>query len=224
METGATMTHSAATAAIRDPLSVLDDLPWQLRCLERGDALEPAPSGATGLYRVQSGRITLSHLLPSGREVFITELGAGRVFGRLHDASTADDDEAYLYVAATASRVGVLDRASLEAMLRVRPELGLVLLEALSRRVANRTRLAVNAIGKTVPQRIHAAIRERVRGCAADARGVRMISPRPNLSALARQLNTEREIVSREISKLVRRGVLERRETGLAVLDVEGLD
>lgn len=89
------------------------------------------------------------------------------------------------------------------------------LLRALTSRIVEFSTLAVK-------NRIHSELLRMARE-SRDGNNAYIISPAPTHSEIAQRISTHREAVSREISRLKQRGIIERRGRVLAVRDVEQL-
>jgi CRP/FNR family transcriptional regulator, cyclic AMP receptor protein len=89
------------------------------------------------------------------------------------------------------------------------------LLRALTSRIVEFSTLAVK-------NRVHSELLRMARE-SRDGNNAYIISPAPTHSEIAQRISTHREAVSREISRLKQRGIIERRGRVLAVRDVEQL-
>ena len=92
----------------------------------------------------------------------------------------------------------------------------------LVRRLSDTTTQAYNHVTKTVSDRVHL---ELLSLCSSrrTKNGYYEIKPKPVLAQIARRINTDRETVSREVSKLVNAGVLKRCSDRYEVLDPDRL-
>jgi CRP/FNR family cyclic AMP-dependent transcriptional regulator len=88
-------------------------------------------------------------------------------------------------------------------------------LRALTSRIVEFSTLAVK-------NRVHSELLRMARE-SRDGNNAYIISPAPTHSEIAQRISTHREAVSREISRLKQRGIIERRGRVLAVRDVEQL-
>ena len=173
------------------------------------------------VHLIVGGRVRVTVSTITGRQISYKDLGAGSVVGVLAaiDGAARSTDvqavEEALVATLTAERFNLLLRESREAtdwMLK-----GLVtMVRELSDRV-----FEVSALG--VQNRVHAEVLRLAREAGvADNRAV--IDPAPTHPDIASRVSTYREQVTRELSAMVKQGLLERSGHALVVPDVQKLE
>jgi CRP-like cAMP-binding protein len=173
------------------------------------------------VHLIVGGRVRVTVSTISGRQISYKDLGAGSVVGVLaaiDGAARSTDvfaiDEA-LVATLTAERFNMLLRESREAtdwMLK-----GLVVMvRELSDRV-----FEVSALG--VQNRVHAEVLRLAREAGVTANRA-VIDPAPTHPDIASRVSTYREQVTRELSTMVKEGLLERAAHTLVVPDVQRLE
>lgn len=156
----------------------------------------------------------------AGKSVSFCDIDAGEMFGEY--AAIDGGPRSASIEAMTTCVIGSLPGASFRQLLRSEPSLALKLLHqcvgkirVLSTRIYEFSTLAVS-------NRIHAEILRLAR-LAEASDGSAHISPAPTHAEIASRTSTHREAVTRELNRLVRDGVVERRGRTLSVKDVSRL-
>jgi CRP/FNR family transcriptional regulator, cyclic AMP receptor protein len=172
------------------------------------------------LYFIVSGRVRVTTYSAAGRQVTFRDFGAGEHFGEVAaiDGMARSADVVGLQAGLLAS----LAPASLLALLREEPAVAERLLRdfaGLVRRLSERV-IDLSTLG--VHQRLYAEMLRLAREAGVKANRAR-IDPAPKHADLAGQVSTYREQVTRELSVLVRRGILAKDGRALVVLDVARL-
>ena len=173
------------------------------------------------IYFIQSGRVEVCKLSPGGKEIWFAELGAGCMFGGV--SALTGHKRFSTVTSLEQTQVAILKRDDLVGLMRLNPEFSVYLLENLAERVENIACIAIDVMSKTIAQRIRSELCRLMKPCPYRP-SVLTINPLPRSSILARRLNTDRENISREISSLVKKGVLEKTKTELLVLDKSYLE
>lgn len=173
------------------------------------------------VYFLLSGRVRVTIYSASGRQVSFRDVAPGDHFGDL--AAIDGQPRAADVVTLEPSVVASLDSAQFMALLREEPLVaervlrGLVkLVRQLSERVIELSTLGVN-------NRLHAELLRRARAAGVDDHNRARLEPAPPHEALASQISTGREQITRELNVLLRDGLLAKEGKALVVLDVERL-
>ena len=149
----------------------------------------------------------ITNFSAKGKEIWHGTLGSGRTFGEI--AALTGDARSATIVALESTRLAVITRNELYALMRQDVDIAIWLLEDLAGRLIQSTETVEAVLSQSLPQRIRAELlRLALENETVDEDGFLVIRPVPNLTRLARRLNTEREIVSREVSALARRNAL----------------
>jgi CRP-like cAMP-binding protein len=190
------------------------------RRFARGQQIVRVEDDTIDVYFVVAGTARAEVHSSSGRAVTFRDLGPGEMFGELAAIDggrrSADvvalTDVTIASVSAEAFReIFVQFPTVAEATLRRL----VTLVRSLSDRVVEFSTLAVR-------NRIHAELLRLSRDHRT-ADNVAAIDPAPTHAEIASRVSTHREAVSRELSDLARRGIVERRDGGLIVPDIERL-
>lgn len=169
------------------------------------------------LFFVLDGRVRVVLYSPMGRDVSFRDLGPGEVFGELAAIDGGPRSASVLALVPTA--LVVMSRADFHALMHAHPGVAEALqrhLVALIRRYSQRV-YELSTLG--VERRIRAEI-VRLACERGDGDGAVEIRPAPTLADIASLASTTREAVSREIARLTREGLVERRRNALLVHDV----
>lgn len=158
---------------------------------DRGDAL----------YLVAEGQVKVVLAGEDGREVILSVLGPGSVFGEM--ALLDDEPRSAHVVAMDRTSLLILRREDFQARLRSSPEVAIGLLRELSRRL----RRADDTIGSLVLRDVNGRIAHLLLDLANEEGGTR-ISRKLTHAIIAQMVGTSRETVSRTLSALSASGVL----------------
>ena len=173
------------------------------------------------VFFVAYGRVKVALLSRGGREVSYREIGAGDMFGEF--AAIDGGPRSSNVIALEDCLVAAMPQDTFWRILRDHPEVAAELLKAhvqlirlYSERIFEFTALAVT-------NRIHAELLRLARANMSDD-NTAAIYPVPTHPAIASRVSTHREAVTREFSSLTRKGIIERRDDRLYVLDVARLE
>ena len=172
------------------------------------------------LFFVLIGRARVVLYSPGGRDVSFRDLGPGEVFGEL--AAIDGGPRSASVLAMEPSTLVVMSRDDFATLMRTHHGVAQALqrhLVTLIRRYSQRV-YELSTLG--VEDRIRAEI-VRLACAHGDGTSTVTITPAPTLADLASLVSTTREAVSREIARLVREGLVERRGNALVVHDVARL-
>ena len=175
----------------------------------------------TGLYLVAAGKIRIFKLSPSGREQVLAVEGPGSSFAELPvfdggnypaAASAVEDTEALF-----------ISRKDFQGFCREHPDVALKVIAVVGSRLRRLVGIIEELSFTTVRQRLIALILR-----LAQAEGVRSsegvrIELTKTHQDLAAELGTVRELVSRNLSRLVAEGFLDVEGRKIVVKDIAGL-
>ena len=190
------------------------------RQFAREEQIVHAEDETDDVYFVVAGTVRAEVYSGSGRAVTFRDLGPGEVFGELSAIDqkprsanvVALDNVTIASVSATEFWQLVRDYPAIaEATLRRLT----ALVRSLSDRVVEFSTLAVR-------NRIHAELLRLGRDHMTTESSA-LIVPSPTHAEIANRISTHREAVSRELSDLARSGIVERRDGGLFIPDVNEL-
>jgi CRP-like cAMP-binding protein len=190
--------------------SVEAGMPLFLRAEQQGE-----------VFLLVSGRVRVTTYSANGRQVTFRDSEAGEHFGDIAaiDGGPRSADVVTLEPCVVAS----LDRAAFTALLRDEP----LVAERVMRRLASLVRqlsdrvIDLSTLG--VQNRLHAELLRLARAAGVQDNEARL-DPAPRHAALASQISTNREQVTRELNVLVRSGVLRKDGKALLVADAARLE
>lgn len=170
--------------------------------------------GGADVYFVVQGHVRVLIRTTSGKESLLRDIGDGEFFGEL--AAIDSRPRSAAIVAITDTIIARMPPTVFRDMVHRHPDVCdqlLILLASQVRMLANR----VNEFSAfDVRARIHAELL-RLSRPTGDKQSV--ISPPPTHAELAARVSTHREAVTRELNRLERAGLLERRRGALVLLD-----
>jgi CRP/FNR family transcriptional regulator, cyclic AMP receptor protein len=179
----------------------------------KGGHLHRKGDTADGLYCVLSGRIRISTLAADGRELVLTDLGEGSVFGEI---SLFDDlPRTHDAVALQRSELVLVPKADFHALLAKHPELARHFL----RELAQKLRLSFTVLDALALQGVTERLAQRL--CWLfdhDARS-RTAGLQASQSDLAAMVGATRQSINKQLKAWERDGVLALRGRSILVLD-----
>ena len=175
----------------------------------------------TDVYFIVAGQVQVTAFSASGRQVTYGEMRAGDSFGDFAAidglARSAD------VVAIGETLLASMDRASFGRLLRDHPTVSERMLKRLVSCVRELTERVFDFSTLGVQNRVHAELLRLARQAGVKANAAR-IDPAPKHSDIASHVSTYREQVTREISAMVRQGLVQRDGHALIVPDVSRLE
>ncbi len=204
------------------PRPVLEDIArrCRVRRFDAGEHVLHHHEASSELFFVLAGRVRVLLYSPSGRNVSFRDLDTGEVFGEL--AAIDGGPRAASVVANVDTVLAVLSRRDFLDLIAAHQSVASALLRhlvALIRKYSQRV-YELSTLG--VEERIRIELL-RLAWEAADGDQGAELRPAPTLADLASLASTTREAVSREISRLTRSGLVERRGKSLLVRDIAKL-
>jgi CRP-like cAMP-binding protein len=172
------------------------------------------------VFFVVSGRVRVTLFSLSGKEVTFRDLSAGEMFGEL--AAIDGQPRSASVIALADSLIASLSGEAFWEVLREQPEVAAVTLKRLAANVRDLSERVFEFSTLTVNNRIQAELLRLAHAHMQDEDNA-VIAPAPTHAEIASRVSTHREAVTRELSRLARAGVIERRAGKLLVLDVPRL-
>lgn len=175
----------------------------------------------TDVYFVISGQVRVTAFSASGRQVTYGDMHAGQWFGDFAalDGLTRSAD----VVAVEETLVATLDPAAFRALLHEHPQVSERMMRRLVSCVRELTERVFDFSTLGVQNRVHAELLRLAREAGVKANSAR-IDPAPKHSDIAGQISTYREQVTRELSAMVKQGLVQRSGRALVVPDVARLE
>ncbi|QGW84125.1 Crp/Fnr family transcriptional regulator [Variovorax paradoxus] len=184
--------------------------PLLLRAEQQGD-----------VFLLVSGRVRVTTYSANGRQVTFRDSEAGEHFGDIAaiDGGPRSADVVTLEPSVLAS----LDRLSFMALLRDEPVVAERVMQRLASLVRQLSERVIDLSTLGVQNRLHAELLRLARTAGVEGNQSRL-DPAPKHAALASQISTNREQVTRELNVLVRSGVLRKDGKALLVADAARLE
>jgi CRP-like cAMP-binding protein len=195
---------------------------FERRCFAAGSLLWREGETAGLLVVLDTGRVKVYRLLPSGRAVTVFLFGPGDVFGFLPFL----DGEPYPAYAQALGDVEaeVMSRDRLVAAVRTDPEVAIALLRLLGRRLREALARIEGLSGPGVLPRVAEALVALLPGPKDPSAAARILRLPVSGNEFAAAIGVTPETLSRSLTKLVEARVLHRLGRGrFQVLDVEAL-
>ncbi|HTP97297.1 MAG TPA: Crp/Fnr family transcriptional regulator [Burkholderiales bacterium] len=172
------------------------------------------------VYLIVSGSVRVTAYSGSGKQVTFRDIAAGETFGEL--AALDGRPRSADVVALEETLVASLNPAAFRALLHDHPAVCDRMLARLTTSVRELTERVFDLSTLGVQNRVHAELL-RLAQLAGIDRNVARIDPAPKHSDIASHVSTYREQVTREISALVKRGLVQRSGGALVIPDVARL-
>jgi CRP-like cAMP-binding protein len=197
------------------PAAELERIAGRCRVLgvRKGERAFEVGERCTGLFVIVSGAIELRQASPRGREQVLHAEGPDATLGEV----PLFDGKGFIAsaVAVGPTRLVVVPRAEVLGLCRRYPPVALAMLESMALRVRRFAELAEDLALRSVTERL-----ARHLDAAADGGVVDLGLTREQLAS---RLGTVRELVSRALAELERRGLIERRRSKIILRDAERL-
>jgi CRP-like cAMP-binding protein len=177
-------------------------------------------SGDRDFYLIASGRVRVTTYSAGGRQVTFRDLDAGDYFGEV--AAVDGEPRSADVFALDRALVASMPPAAFWRLLREEPLVAERILRRLAGLVRGLSERVIDLSTLGVQNRIHAELLRLAREAGVSGNTAR-IDPAPKHADLAGRVSTYREQVTRELSALVKLGILERGGQALVVRDVAGL-
>jgi len=158
------------------------------------------------LFVLTEGRVKVVLYGDSGREVILSMLRPGEIFGEM---SLLDNEPRSASVMAVeATRALVLDRPAFVRHLRAHPETALAVMRELSSRLRQADRVIGNLALLDVFGRVAGLLKQLGEREGQETDEGVLIAERPTQAEIAAMVGTSRETVSRALSEFQRRGLI----------------
>lgn len=178
---------------------------------EAGHLLMDFDEVSDEVFFVTAGAVRVQVRTPGGRELILTEVGAGEFFGDMSAVDGAPRSAAVTALHRT--RLARLSGAAFRSLLAESPEVAMRLLRVLISRVREANARMLELTSLDIRHRLYAELLRQAGPPGPD--GAVRLSPPPVQHILANHIGARREAVSREIARLLREGLAERRRGAL---------
>lgn len=173
------------------------------------------------VFLLVSGRVRVTTYSANGRQVTFRDCEAGEHFGDI--AAIDGGPRSADVVTLEPSLVASLERASFMTLLRDEPVVAARVMLRLATLVRQLSERVIDLSTLGVQNRLHAELLRLARAAGVEGNQARL-DPAPRHAALASQISTNREQVTRELNALARSGVLRKDDKALLVADVARLE
>ncbi len=192
---------------------------WTVRQYQRDEMIIAHDESGRDVFFVLEGRARATAFSERGRAVAYRDMEAGDIFGEL--AAIDGRARSASVVALEAMRAARLPEAAFRDIVNARPTFTWALLEHLSGEMRRMTDRIYEFSTLVVRKRL---VRELLRlAQESDQAGEAAIAPAPTHFDLAARISTHREAVSRAMSALAKRKLIEKRGGSLVIRDLAGL-
>ena len=164
---------------------------------------------------VIEGRVRVLLRTAAGREVILDDMTAGQFFGEM--AAIDGQPRSANVTALEKARVCTMPDAVFRDACCTIPSVNMAVLKMLSHRVRTLNQRLSEYAFLTAKQRLCAELLRLSRPRAANE-GQRIVSPPPLQRELADRISTQREVVTRELASLSRKGIIEKTRGGLVLV------
>lgn len=192
----------------------------RMRTFKAGQTVVGYQDDSHDLYCIVGGRLKVTLISESGREVEFREMNAGQSFGEL--SALDGKPRSANVIAQTDATVGTMSAPNLLLTLREHPEVALaalrkltMLVRLLSDRVQEQT--------EKVEVRICHELLRMSRAAPLNGNAARL-KPSPKQLEIANRVNTHREAVSRLLTKLRNVGIVQKGRGELVIKNVQALE
>lgn len=211
---------SSASETPQAPRKAAFEERGRFKTFRAGDEIISAGADCTDIFFILDGRVKVVNLSGSGKDIWHNILGPGTTFGEM--AALTGRERTASVVALEPTQVAVVTRSEMLALVQADPSIAVWMLTEMSHRLHQANEMVRSLVSQSIAQRVRGELARL--GRRVDASSNQMaIEPAPNLSEIARKLNTDRENVSREVSALTARGVLRKETNRLVILDTDFL-
>lgn len=166
------------------------------------------------VYFILNGLVKVTSYSVKGREIWYTKLSSGHIFGEM-SALTKGTRTASI-IAVEETRTAIISKSDFLSVLRDNADISMWLLQVLATRLDDTSTRLYERVALNITTRICTRLLEHCPD-TPDPHGEYTINPPLILAQLARQLNTDRENISRAISDLIRENVLRREGKNLII-------
>jgi CRP/FNR family transcriptional regulator, cyclic AMP receptor protein len=210
---------------ILEPLSRAEIKELSLRIpdtyFQRGQILYTPKERSEALFMLKKGRVRIYRVGRDGRELTLTVVGAGTVFGEM--SLTAQRLENAYAEAMEPTVVCKMKRHDLERLVMDKPQVGLKVMRVLSERLSLAEERMEDIALKEVPARLASFILQLIESEGLVTREGYRIPTRYTHRQLATMIGSKRETVTKSFSMLQQAGVVELKRRRIHVGDIEAL-
>jgi CRP/FNR family cyclic AMP-dependent transcriptional regulator len=191
---------------------------WQ--CYEPGQSIVGHLDVSDEVYFIIEGEARVRIYSLAGKSVTFRNLGPGNMFGEY--AAIDHGRRSASVEAQTACLVASMPAAVFREAVKSNPGVAQALLEHFVREIRELTTRVYEFSTLAVSNRIQAEVLRLANLAPREGKTARIV-PAPTHAEIASRISSHREAVTRELNRLSRIGIIERRRGGLLVTDVDRL-
>jgi CRP/FNR family cyclic AMP-dependent transcriptional regulator len=190
------------------------------RRYEPGEQIVSYLDASDDVFFIAAGDVCVTIYSTAGKAISFRNLGTGDTFGEY--AAIDGEPRSASVEARTSCSVASMSAKEFRKLLRTEPVVTEAVLRALVRNVRYLTKRVYEFSTLAVNNRIQAELLRLANIAPREAAGARL-DPAPTHSEIASRISTHREAVTRELNRLSRLGIIERKGGTLLVKDLDRL-
>jgi CRP/FNR family transcriptional regulator, cyclic AMP receptor protein len=194
---------------------------WSERSYRHSELIVAHGDSGRDVFFLLEGRARVTLFSEDGKEIAYRDIEPGEIFGEL--AGIDGKARSASVIAIAAARVSRLPGTAFRELVDSRPTFAWMLLEHLSTQLRRMTDRVFEFSTLVVRKRLILELLRWARE-SGPVDGKVCISPAPTHFELAARISTHREAVSREMSALAKKGLIEKRVSRLVLRDVAALE
>ena len=186
-----------------------------LRSIPRHTVVLNAGDSTDNIYFVLSGALKVQVSDEDGREVILSKLGPGELFGEM--GVLDDHPRSATVLAVESSQVVVMGKADFKQCLVDNPDVSLFIMRNLTKRL----RMADRNIESLALLDVYGRVARLLLESADDVDGRKVVTQKLTKQDIGKMIGASREMVSRVMRDLSAQGLIEERDGQLILLDPE---
>ena len=190
------------------------------RCYEQGEPIIDYLDSSDDVFFIITGETRASIYSYAGKVVSFSDLGPGDTFGEY--AAIDGVPRSASIEARSSCKIASMSGVAFRELIESEPAIALALLRQAVAKVRTLTTRVYEFSALAVSNRIQAEVL-RLANSAPRNGGTAHLTTAPTHSDIASRISTHREAVTRELNRLAKIGILERRGSGLIVKDIDRL-
>jgi CRP/FNR family cyclic AMP-dependent transcriptional regulator len=186
-----------------------------LRAIPRNTVVLSAGDSTDNIYFVLSGALKVQVSDEDGREVILSKLGPGELFGEM--GVLDDHPRSATVLAVESSQVVVMGKADFKQCLVDNPDVSLFIMRNLTKRL----RMADRNIESLALLDVYGRVARLLLESAENVDGRKVVTQKLTKQDIGKMIGASREMVSRVMRDLAAQGLIEERDGQLILLDPE---
>ena len=174
---------------------------------------QAGPNGP--VYLILSGKLKSVRYSRNGHEIWLSEIKPGTLVGEI--SALTDQVRSSHIIATAASEVIKINNQVFTQTLKTSGQFGYSVSRMLANRLKHTSTLLEELMSLETGNRLHAELMRLARPSAEDTE-LYIVDTAPTVSELATRIHTTRETASRELSKLLQRGLVKREPTRMLIV------